>query len=166
MGRTHRLLGKDNRNRQPEPLLVECAPEEVPVVEHPIVTGVQTMIRAIMVEQKEETSRLVQEVRNELIAPVVQPELNKEQSEERNPSRTIRQVKPRQCMRDNAEEEFDRDGCKYVNLKASQTPSLSEKPKPTADVDWFHEMDMEFGCFNCSDRQKTIFVLNNYKLMF
>ena len=36
------------------------------------------MIRAIMVEQRKETRRLVWEVRNELTAPVVQSELNEE----------------------------------------------------------------------------------------
>lgn len=60
-------------------------------------------------------------------------------------------------MKENTEEKVDRDGYKYGDFMASQPSSLSGKPTPAEVVDWIHEIEMAFGCYDYSDRQKTIF---------
>ena len=50
----------------------------MPVVEPITMAGVQAMILAMMVEQRDERRRMSRDNRDEPTTPVVQPELNKE----------------------------------------------------------------------------------------
>ena len=76
MVRTRSGPGNDNKSLQPEPRAVEHVPKVVPVVE-----GVtMEMLRALLVEQRDEMRQLLWENGREPTVPAEQPELNGGQS--------------------------------------------------------------------------------------
>ena len=54
MVRNQSGLGNHNGNQQPEPRIIERAPEIVPIVEPVIMAGVQAMIQDMLAEYREE----------------------------------------------------------------------------------------------------------------
>lgn len=93
------------------------------------------MMKDMLDRPMEETRQLLRENKDERTAPVVQSELNKEQFEEENRSRTVGQLEPQRNKRNDVEEDVDRNGCNYEDFMASEYPSLSGKPMPVAV--WF-----------------------------
>ena len=71
------------------------------------------MIQAMLDHQMEETRHLLQENGREPASPIVQLELEEEQSGEGNYSRTVSQVEPQVVRRNDLERGIDKDGCKY-----------------------------------------------------
>ncbi|KAL7591377.1 uncharacterized protein LOC111880758 [Lactuca sativa] len=141
--------------------------EQVPIVgaapEPVTMAGVQAMIQAMMVKQREEMRQLLLNNRSEPSMPVEQPELNDEQSEEGNYSRTVSQAEPTVAERNNPKREINRDGRMYKNFLGAKLPSLAGSPKPVEIMDWISEKEMGFESCNCSDKQKTVFAVRQLK---
>ena len=127
MVRTRSGLGNDNG---PWCGVIEHAPEAVLVVEPFTTSRVQAMMRSIMAEQREEMRRLLHDIGREPTTPVVQLNLNKEQSEEGNYNWTVSQAETRLVWRTNPDRRAGQDGCKYKDFKGSNPPSLSGSRTP------------------------------------
>ena len=97
--------------------------------------------------------------RDEPTMPNEQPELIPEQSEEGNYSRQVSQV----GTQDGLERRNDKDGRMYKNFLGAKPPSLSGSPKPVEIMDWISEMEMVFESCDCSEKQKTVFVVRQQK---
>ena len=136
MVNNRRRLGNINKSRQPEPKhVMGHAPASEPIT----MIEVRAMMRTMLDRQIKETKWLLRENKDELTAPSVQTELNKEWSEEGNCSRVVRHVEQRRSREDNTKEEVDIDGCKYGDFMASQPPSLFRRPTRVAVMDWIYE---------------------------
>ena len=77
--------GNANANKRS---VIERAPEVVVAPEPIMMVGAQAMIRAMMAEQREEMRQMLLNM-DEPTVPIMQPELNEGQVEERNYSRTV-----------------------------------------------------------------------------
>ena len=80
------------------------------------------MMKMMLDCQMEDTRHLLQKNRDEPIVPIIKPEMNIEQSEEGNYSRTVSQVKPRVVRRNDTEKEIERDGRMYKNFLGAKPP--------------------------------------------
>lgn len=98
---------------------------------------------------------------DEPIVPIVQPDLIVERSEEGNYSHIVSQVEPPVARRNVPERGIDRDRCMYNNFLGAKPPSLSRSPNPIEIMDWISKMEMVFGSYNCSDKQKIVFASDN-----
>ncbi|XP_023738586.1 uncharacterized protein LOC111886570 [Lactuca sativa] len=111
----------------------------------------------------EETRRLLQWNRDEPTVPIVQLELNIEQSEEGDFSKTITQVEPRMVRRNQPNGGNNGRVCKYKDFMASKPPSLPGSPTPMEVMDWISEMEMMFEICDCSNKQKTALMVTLLK---
>ena len=64
-----------NGNQQPQPQVIERAPKVASTPEPIMMAGVQAMIQAMMVEQREEMRQMLLNNSDKPILPIVQPEL-------------------------------------------------------------------------------------------
>ncbi|XP_052622666.1 glycine-rich protein 2-like [Lactuca sativa] len=71
-------------------------------------------VKAMMVKQREEMRQLLLNNKSEPSIPVKQPELNDDQSEEGNYSRSVGQTEPLVVRRNNHEDGVERNGCKML----------------------------------------------------
>ena len=98
MERTRSGFRNANGNANQQPVIARAP--EVAVAPEPItIAGVQAIIHAMMAEQREEMRQMLQDNRDEPIVPIVQPELNIEQSDEGNYNQTVNQAEPRVVRR-------------------------------------------------------------------
>ena len=90
--------------------------------------GVQALMQAKLDWQIEETRRILRENKDEPIAPVVQPNLNEEQSEEGNYSWIVSQVEPRVVRIKQPNGGNNGYVWKYKDFRASKPLSLTGNP--------------------------------------
>ena len=114
------------------PFAVEHAAKVVPVAE-PVTMA---MLSVLLAEQTDETRQLIQEIRSKTIVPVIWTELNEEQSEEGNYSRTVKRLELQVVRRNNPEVGIKGEGCKYNDFMAAKPSSVFGSPMPVVVMDW------------------------------
>ena len=150
--RTLSGLGNAIGNQQSESQVIERAPEVVAAPNPITMVGVQAMIWVMMVGQREEMRQMLLNNKDEPTIPVVQPELNIEQSEEGNYSQTVSQTEPHMVRRNHENGGNDGSRCKYKDFMASKTPSFSRSPTAVEVMDWISRMEMMFESCDCSNK--------------
>ena len=98
--------------------------------------------------------QLILENRREPTVPVIRPELNEEQFEEGNYSRTVSHLETQVVRRNNLEMGIGGKGCKYKDFMAAKPPSLFGSPNTTEITDWIFEMEMVFESSNYNNKQR------------
>ena len=142
--------------------MIERAPEVVAAPEPITMVGVQAMIWAMMVKQREEMRKLLLN-RDQPTVPIVLPELNEELSEDGNYSHIVSQVGPRVVRRNEPDRRIERYGCMYKNFLGAKQPSLYRSPETVEIMVRISEMEMIFETCNSSDKQKTVFAVRQLK---
>lgn len=100
---------------------------------------------------------------DEPTAPVAQPKLNEEQSEEGSYNRTVYQAKQRRVRKNNPDKEIERNGCKYKDFMDSKPPSLYGSPTPVEFMEKISKMEMVFESCDYNDQHNTILVVRKLK---
>lgn len=93
----------------------------------------------------------------------MQRELEEEQSEEGNNSRTVNQAEPRLVRRNNLDDRIKKCGCKYKDFMDAKPPSQSGSPTPAEIMDWIFEMYMVFKSYDRSNRQRIVLAARQLK---